>query len=69
MPEDLSEDIARSAREPQSASADGQSVTNPDLSKQIEADKYLASKQAAASGFGWANCLRAHGVPPGATGQ
>ena len=39
-------DIKKSAQGPASAAVDGTSATQHDLSKQIEADRYLASKDA-----------------------
>ena len=43
---DLSDTIEQLTDEPQAASVDGQSSTNQDISKVIEADKYLGSKTA-----------------------
>ena len=39
-------DIQKAAQTPASATSDGTSATQHDLSKQIEADRYLASKGA-----------------------
>ena len=44
MADDL--DIKKSAQGPASVTSDGTSATQHDLSKQIEADRYLASKGA-----------------------
>lgn len=47
MSDDLSDKIEEAANEPKSAASDGQSATNRDLRELIEADEYLAGKQAA----------------------
>ena len=44
--EKLTETIARNATAPKSAEVDGQRVEQHSLKDQIEADKYLASKDA-----------------------
>lgn len=48
MSDDLEQTIREQAAEPASMSSDGQSVTSRPLTEQIEADRYLASKQAMA---------------------
>lgn len=50
MPEDLENSIAENAAAPKKASGDGVSVEQHPLKEQIEADKYLASKEAVKSG-------------------
>jgi hypothetical protein len=45
-PIDLTPQIATNAQGPASASVDGQSVSQHSLQDQIDADKYLASKEA-----------------------
>lgn len=47
MAEDLTDAIKQNAEGPRQASADGVSVQKHSLADQIEADKYLASKEAA----------------------
>ncbi|MEX0715435.1 MAG: hypothetical protein WD066_02555 [Planctomycetaceae bacterium] len=49
MDEPLDETIRRNAQGPSSVSIDGNSATAQALREQIEADRYLASKQAARS--------------------
>ena len=49
MPDDLDETIRQNAQGPAKASGDAGSIEQHKLSEQIEADKYLASKQAAKS--------------------
>lgn len=44
---DLSQQIEDAAQEPKSGTVDGQSFTQHSLKEQIEADKYLAAKEAA----------------------
>ena len=46
MPDDLKDAIRESAKAPAKASGDAGSVEQHNLKDQIEADKYLASKQA-----------------------
>jgi hypothetical protein len=46
MAEDLTDAIKQNAEGPKQASADGVSTEQHDLKDQIEADKYLASKEA-----------------------
>lgn len=49
MPEDLEESIRENAQQPAKAAGDSGSVEQHKLSDQIEADRYLASRQAARS--------------------
>ncbi len=49
MPDDLEDDIRRNAQGPAKASGDAGSVEQHPLPDQIEADRYLASKDAAQS--------------------
>lgn len=66
MADDLTTRIEDAAAEPASASTDGQSVSERPLSELIEADKYLASKRATASGkSGWTRTRPAAVTPPG----
>ncbi|HNQ22479.1 MAG TPA: hypothetical protein PKK06_05235 [Phycisphaerae bacterium] len=64
MADDLKDAIKTNAEGPKQASADGVTVQQHPLADQIEADKYLASKEAAsrnpAKGF-----TRVKIVPPG----
>ena len=46
---DLTETIEQVATEPASFTADGQTATNPDISKLIEADRHLKGKAATAA--------------------
>lgn len=65
MAEDLKDAITQNAEGPKQASTDGVSVQQHALSDQIEADKYLASKEAMknpAKAF-----ARVKIVPPGTT--
>jgi len=65
MAEDLTDAIKQNAEGPKQASADGVSTQQHSLADQIEADKYLASKEAAknpAKAF-----TRVKIVPPGTT--
>lgn len=65
MAEDLTDAIKQNAEGPKQASADGVSTQQHSLEDQIEADKYLASKEAAknpAKAF-----TRVKIVPPGTT--
>lgn len=50
---DLSEVITTAAKRPLSASGDEGSVQSRSISELIEADRYLASKRASASGRGF----------------
>ena len=63
MPEDLSPTIQENAQGPKKAQGDSGSVEQHDLSDQIEADRYLASKEAAKKGLG---VRMTKVVPPGA---
>jgi hypothetical protein len=66
MPNDLEQTIRDNAAGPAKASGDSGSVEQHSLKDQIEADRYLASKQAAASP---AKALRlTRLIPPGAEG-
>lgn len=47
MADDLQDTISHNAQSPAKASSDGVSVEQHSLTEQIEADKYLASKEAA----------------------
>lgn len=47
MPDDLDETIEQNAKGPAKASGDAGSVEQHPLTDQIEADRYLASKEAA----------------------
>ncbi|MCS6921495.1 MAG: hypothetical protein SNJ74_11945 [Fimbriimonadaceae bacterium] len=47
MPDELDDTIAENAKGPAKASGDAGSVEQHPLSEQIEADRYLASKEAA----------------------
>jgi hypothetical protein len=65
MAEDLTEAIKENAQGPKRAQGDAGSVEQHDLKDQIEADRYLASKEAAknpAKAFS-----RVKIVPPGTT--
>jgi len=65
MAEDLTDAIKQNAEGPKQASADGVSTQQHSLADQIEADKYLASKEAMkspAKAF-----ARVKIVPPGTT--
>ncbi len=64
MAEDLEDTIEQNATGPKQASADGVSVQQHSLGDQIEADKYLASKRAAARNPAKA-FTRVKIVPPG----
>lgn len=46
---DLSDTIEQVAAEPQSVTIDGQTAANPDVTKIIEADRYLKGRTAAAA--------------------
>lgn len=66
MPSDLEQTIRDNAAGPAKASGDSGSVEQHPLREQIEADRYLASKQAAGAP---ARALRlTRLVPPGAEG-
>lgn len=63
MPDDLANKIKETAASPAEAAVDGQSVKQHSLRDQIEADRYLSSKEASKKGLG----LRmTKVVPPGA---
>jgi len=65
VPEDLTDAIKQNAEGPKRAQGDAGSVEQHDLQDQIEADKYLASKEAAKNP---AKALaRVKIVPPGTT--
>ena len=49
MPEELEQSIRENAQQPAKASGDSGSVEQHSLSEQIEADRYLASKEATRS--------------------
>ncbi|MBU0637687.1 MAG: hypothetical protein KKB50_02390 [Planctomycetes bacterium] len=63
MPEELEDAIREAAQQPAEVSVDGQTVKQQPLPDQIEADRYLASKNAAKKGIG-ARMTKV--VPPGA---
>jgi hypothetical protein len=52
MAEDLKETIRENAQGPKRAQGDSGSVEQHSLAEQIEADRYLASKEAAKRGLG-----------------
>ncbi|MEP0848348.1 MAG: hypothetical protein HRF50_16185 [Phycisphaerae bacterium] len=52
MPEEIENAIRQAAQQPAEASIDGQTVKQHPLPDQIEADRYLASKEAAKKGIG-----------------
>lgn len=63
MPDELEQAIRDNAKGPAKASGDSGSVEQHSLTEQIEADRYLASKEAAKKGLG----IRVTKVvPPGA---
>ncbi len=64
MAEDLEQVIRENAAGPAKASGDAGSVEQHPLTEQIEADRYLASKNAARKGLG---IRRVRVSPPGAT--
>ncbi|MEX0654865.1 MAG: hypothetical protein WD534_12590 [Phycisphaeraceae bacterium] len=63
MADNLDNTIRENAEGPAEASVDGQSVKQHRVADQIEADRYLASKQAAKKGLG---VRMTKVVPPGA---
>jgi len=63
MPEELGDAIRENAQGPKRAQGDSGSVEQHDLKDQIEADRYLASKEAAKKGLG---LRRTKVSPPGA---
>ena len=63
MAEELEQSIRENAQGPKRAQGDSGSVEQHDLKGQIEADRYLSSKEAAKKGLG---VRRTRVVPPGA---
>jgi len=63
MAEDLKDTIRENASGPKRAQGDSGSVEQHDLKDQIEADRYLSSKEAAKKGLG---VRMTKVVPPGA---
>ena len=63
MPEEIENAIREVAQQPAEVSVDGQTVKQQPLRDQIEADRYLASKDAAKQGLG---VRMTKVVPPGA---
>jgi len=63
MAEDLEQNIRENAQGPKRAQSDSVSVEQHDLKDQIEADRYLSSKEAAKKGLG---VRMTKVVPPGA---
>ncbi len=63
MAEELTDAIRENAAGPKRAQGDSGSVEQHDLKDQIEADRYLASKEAAKKGLG---VRMTKVVPPGA---
>lgn len=63
MSEDLDQTIRENAAGPAEATIDGQTVRQRPIAEQIEADRYLSSKQAAKKGLG---IKRTTVCPPGA---
>ncbi len=63
MAEELTDAICENAAGPKKAQGDSGSVEQHDLKDQIEADRYLASKEAAKKGLG---VRMTKVVPPGA---
>jgi len=64
MADDLSNTIRENAEGPAEASVDGQSVKQHSIKNQIEADRYLASKDAARKRLG---VRMTRVIPPGAS--
>ena len=64
MAKDLDKDIRRNAKGPRRARGDSGEMEQHSLKDQIEADRYLASKEAAKRGLG---VKRSKLVPPGAS--
>ncbi len=64
MAKDLDNTIRRNAKGPKRAAGDSGSMEQHSLKDQIEADRYLASKEAAKRGLG---VKRSKLVPPGAS--
>lgn len=63
MPDEIANAIREAAQQPAEVSVDGQTVKQQPLRDQIEADRYLASKEAAKRGLG---VRMTKVVPPGA---
>jgi len=63
MADELENAIREAAQQPAEVSVDGQTVKQQPLPDQIEADRYLASKDAAKKGLG---VRMTKVVPPGA---
>jgi len=63
MAEDLEQNIRENAQGPKRAQGDAGSVEQHPLPEQIEADRYLASKEAAKKGLG---VRMTKVIPPGA---
>ena len=63
MPEDVRQAIEQAAQQPAEVTVDGQTVKQQPLGDQIEADRYLASQDAAKKGLG---VRMTKVVPPGA---
>lgn len=63
MPDELEQAIRDNAQGPAKAAGDSGSVEQHSLTEQIEADRYLASKEAAKKGLG---VRMTKVVPPGA---
>lgn len=63
MPDELEQAIRDNAQGPAKAAGDSGSVEQHSLTEQIEADRYLASKEAAKKGLG---IRMTKVVPPGA---
>lgn len=63
MADEIENAIREAAQQPAEASVDGQTVKQQPLPDQIEADRYLASKNAAKKGIG---VRMTKVVPPGA---
>ncbi|MBP7748448.1 MAG: hypothetical protein KA383_20220 [Phycisphaerae bacterium] len=63
MPEEIASAIREAAQQPAEVAVDGQTVKQQPLPDQIEADRYLASKEAAKQGLG---VRMTKVVPPGA---
>jgi len=64
MAKDLDKDIRRNAKGPRRARGDSGEMEQHSLKDQIEADRYLASKEDAKRGLG---VKRSKLVPPGAS--
>ncbi len=63
MAEEIENAIREAAQQPAEVSVDGQTLKQQPLPDQIEADRYLASKDAAKKGLG---VRMTKAVPPGA---